>query len=229
MTNEAEGESSEESWVGSRLLSLRRTLPFRIAGDDAQEVIDALLVWADVALVAFKQSDLARYGIDWDHARTVNDFGTGIVSALGVVAALRHRDQTGEGQRVDTSLLGTAMTLGTPMIAKFDSEDDEVFEELASDMAAVRAAGVDFDTQRELYESRVGPGAGAFRVYFRRYITADGLISVAGLSPGLHAKFHAARTTCRMKPLTTNRTGPTTLSWRSNIPTSVATPQPAWR
>jgi crotonobetainyl-CoA:carnitine CoA-transferase CaiB-like acyl-CoA transferase len=36
-----------------------------------------------------------------------NDMGTGIMSALAVVAALRHRDLTGEGQRVETSLLST--------------------------------------------------------------------------------------------------------------------------
>ena len=31
---------------------------------------------------------------------------------------------------------------------------------------------------------------GAFQLYFRHYLTADGLISIAGLSPGLIAKWH---------------------------------------
>jgi crotonobetainyl-CoA:carnitine CoA-transferase CaiB-like acyl-CoA transferase len=39
------------------------------------------------------------------------DLGTGIVTAHAVTAAVLHRERTGEGQRVDTSLLGTAMTL----------------------------------------------------------------------------------------------------------------------
>lgn len=34
-------------------------------------------------------------------------------------------------------------------------------------------------------------GHGAFRLYFRHYLTADGVISVGGLSGGLFAKFHA--------------------------------------
>jgi crotonobetainyl-CoA:carnitine CoA-transferase CaiB-like acyl-CoA transferase len=39
------------------------------------------------------------------------DLGTGIVTAHAITAALLQRERTGRGQRVDTSLLGTAMTL----------------------------------------------------------------------------------------------------------------------
>lgn len=38
------------------------------------------------------------------------DFSTATLSALSVLAALRHRDQTGEGQVVEAALLRTAMT-----------------------------------------------------------------------------------------------------------------------
>lgn len=37
------------------------------------------------------------------------DFGTGTLAAFGTLAALRHRDRTGEGQHVEASLLGTAL------------------------------------------------------------------------------------------------------------------------
>lgn len=37
------------------------------------------------------------------------DFGTGTLSAFGTLAALMHRDGTGEGQHVEASLLGTAL------------------------------------------------------------------------------------------------------------------------
>lgn len=39
------------------------------------------------------------------------DFATGMLSAYGALAALRARDKTGLGQSVDTSLLGTALTV----------------------------------------------------------------------------------------------------------------------
>lgn len=120
----------------------------------------------------------------------INDTGTGLVSALGVVAALRHRDQTGEGQRIDTSLLGTALTLGTPMIHGFE-RDRPAHEELMADIEVARSAGVDFETVRGIYESKAVAGTGKFRLYFRTYLTADSIIAVAGLSRGLVAKFHA--------------------------------------
>ena len=120
----------------------------------------------------------------------VNDFGSGFSAAFAVMAALRHRDQTGEGQRIDTSLLGTAMSLGTPLLGSFEL-DTERTADLDDDIATVRSAGEDFDTQRNLYESRVNAAGGAFHLYFRHYRTSDGFISVAGLSSGLFAKFHA--------------------------------------
>ncbi|GAB2680357.1 CaiB/BaiF CoA transferase family protein [Aliiglaciecola aliphaticivorans] len=39
-----------------------------------------------------------------------NDFGTASLSAFGTLAALMHRQQTGEGQMVEGTLLGTALT-----------------------------------------------------------------------------------------------------------------------
>lgn len=221
----------------------KRAITLDLGAGDAVTVVQALCAWADVVLVGFKQSDLARYGIDDVSARAinpqlihlthtpfgpegpdadvggydvlvqgrsgagyimnrtekgvpistrpaVNDFGTGIASALGVVAALRHRDLTGEGQRVDASLLGTALALATPVVNFFETTDLEPLRQLEEDLQLLRGAGVSFEEEREVYEQRVIPGAGAFRLYFRHYATADGLISIAGLSPGLVRRFH---------------------------------------
>lgn len=224
----------------------KRSIALDLTSPQAPAVIDALFRWADVALLAFKQSDLPRYGLDWDHARTVNprlihlthtpfgpegpdadqggydvlaqalsgmgfimnrsandvplptrpainDCGTGIAGALGVVAALRHRDQTGEGQRVDVSLLATALNLSVPIVSQFVGDGD------TGDMSTAQQAlidkrddGADFEQLRHDYETNLMPGQRAFRLYFRHYATADGLVTVAGLSKGLQAKFHAA-------------------------------------
>jgi len=225
----------------------KRSIALDLTKPNSRTVVDALFAWADVALTAFKLPDLARFGLDWDHARTVNprlihlthtasgakgpdadqggydvlaqgrsglgwmmnrsgegapmptrpavnDFGSGFVASFAILAALRHRDQTGEGQRVDTSLLGTAMSLGTPTGYSFESQA-EATAELAEELTALRLAGSSFDDQRGQYDRRVVAGGGVFRLYFRHYQTADGLISVAGLSPGLFAKFHQATAT----------------------------------
>jgi crotonobetainyl-CoA:carnitine CoA-transferase CaiB-like acyl-CoA transferase len=221
----------------------KRGIVLDLSIDGARDVVDRLFAWADVALVGFKQSDLARYGIDWDHARAVNprlvhlthtpfgpdgpdadvggydtlvqgrsgagfvmnrtengtpvssrpavnDFGTGMLSALGVVAALRHRDLTGEGQRVDASLLGTAMSLATPVVHSFAETDLDDAAAVRAELQQARDAGVGFEEQRQMYEARMMSGNGSFRVYFRHYLTADGVISVAGLTRKLWAKFH---------------------------------------
>ncbi len=46
------------------------------------------------------------------------DYSTGLCAALGTMFALRHRDQTGEGQAVDLALLQTATSFTAPMIAE---------------------------------------------------------------------------------------------------------------
>lgn len=232
----------------------KRTLTLDLGAAGADRVLDGLFRWADIALVAFKQSDLERFGIDYPSARAsnasivyvahtafgpdgpdaeqggydvlvqafsgmgfimnrssggvplptrpaVNDFATGMVSALAAVTALRHRDLTGEGQRLDSSLLGTALGLSTPILGFFDAVDPEPIAEFEEDLRHFRAAGVGFDEQRELYESRVLAGQGVFRLYFRHYGTSDGLVAVACLSAGLMAKFHEVTGVARPRDL----------------------------
>jgi len=234
--------STTESRAYATINPGKRAICVDLANDGAAAVVDRLLGWADISLVGLKLTDGERFGLDWEHAQTVNprlvhlvftafgpagpdaeqggydvlvqamsglgwtmnrsangvpmpsrpafiDFASGSTAAAAVIAALRHRDLTGEGQRVDASLLGSAVALGTPMLSAFE-RDVEARQQLLDDVGLLREAGADFDEQRAVYESRATIGAMAFRLYFRPYLTADGLISVAGMSPGLYVKFH---------------------------------------
>jgi crotonobetainyl-CoA:carnitine CoA-transferase CaiB-like acyl-CoA transferase len=123
----------------------------------------------------------------------VNDNGTGIAGALGVVAALRHRDQTGEGQRVDVSLLATALNLSLPTVSQFTGDQPVgSYDDRQTALLSERDAGAPFDELRHEFETNVMAGQRNFRLYFRHYATSDGLLTVAGLSRGLRAKFHDA-------------------------------------
>ena len=173
--------------INSRLIHLTHT-PFGPEGPDADVGgYDVLVQGRSGAGFIMNRTE---NGVPVSTRPAINDFGTGIASALGVVAALRHRDLTGEGQRVDASLLGTALALATPVVNFFEKIDPEAVAQLDEDLKLLQSAGVSFEERRQVYEQRVVPGAGAFRLYFRHYATADGIISVAGLSPGLIRRFH---------------------------------------
>ena len=116
-----------------------------------------------------------------------SDAGTGMLSALGVVAALRHRDLTGEGQRVTTSLLHTSLALGANVLNWFAATDPPVWESVSEELAALREQGAGYAGQRALYERRMFGGFG--NIYFRHYRTADGFLSVGALSPAVNVRF----------------------------------------
>jgi crotonobetainyl-CoA:carnitine CoA-transferase CaiB-like acyl-CoA transferase len=121
-----------------------------------------------------------------------SDVGTGMLAALGVVAALRHRDATGEGQRVETSLLATALLFGQTIVGRFPGLTGDARERFHDELATLRAAGGGFEDERRLYRDRMAGGEGFLRFYFRHYRTADGMVSVGCLSTSLYDRFHAA-------------------------------------
>ncbi len=119
-----------------------------------------------------------------------NDYATGLTSTVAVLAALRVRDRSGEGQRVRTSLLSTALMFSTPNTVQFDLDRDEI-EEVRSDIETLRRCDASFEDERRLFEERVVPAGGAFDLNFRHYRTSDGYVSVGAMSPTLRSRFLA--------------------------------------
>ena len=127
-----------------------------------------------------------------DAPRNINpayaDHATGFISALAVVAALRHRDLTGVGQRVETSLLSTALALGGNILHWFGATDPDVWESFEQQLASARASGADFAAQQQLY-MRTARAGGFANIYFRHFRTRDGIVSVGALSQPLIRRF----------------------------------------
>ncbi len=80
----------------------------------------------------------------------ISDFGSALIGASGLLAALYHRERTGVGQRVETSLLQAAMALQSHMFIKalereeeppfgifpynfYETEDDIIFLAIGTD------------------------------------------------------------------------------------------------
>ena len=118
------------------------------------------------------------------------DAATGIIGALGVVAALRHRDRTGEGQKVETSLLSSALSMGANILNWFAASDAALWEDLDHQLTELREQGSGFGEQRDAYYRSEQP-AGIVNIYFRYYRTEDGFISVGALSPKLNQRLRA--------------------------------------
>jgi crotonobetainyl-CoA:carnitine CoA-transferase CaiB-like acyl-CoA transferase len=131
-----------------------------------------------------------RGGVPISVRPAYNDMGTGFLSAVGVLAALHHRDQTGEGQRVETSLLSTALTMANQLVTWFAATDPPLEEAFAAEVAVAREQGAGFEEQRQLWEKHYLRGTHG-NIYFRHYRTKDGFISVGCLSQSLNARFRA--------------------------------------
>ncbi|MEM9175431.1 MAG: CoA transferase [Myxococcota bacterium] len=119
------------------------------------------------------------------------DIVTGMLSSLAVVTAVRHRDVTGEGQRVETSLFHTALGLISNMIFRYEEFDGAHMDAFAARLAKLRTGGAGFADQQDAFRDHFG-GWPVGNVYFRHYRTRDGFLSVGCLSPRLNEKFRNA-------------------------------------
>ena len=119
----------------------------------------------------------------------VADYGTGITIALGVCASLFHRQRTGEGQMVETTLLNTALAMQGSSVMRLPAADITVDEKMAK-LSELRESNATYAELQEVYQER---GARApINIYYRCYETADGAVAIGALSASLWAKVRAA-------------------------------------
>jgi crotonobetainyl-CoA:carnitine CoA-transferase CaiB-like acyl-CoA transferase len=117
----------------------------------------------------------------------IADFATGIAIAWGVCAALFVRERTGKGQKVDTTLLGTALGVQTGSFTEVEAFDGARRREVLESLGALRDAGVPYEQVDEhyrntLFEWRRGS------IYYRTYQAKDGVLAVACLSDRLRKR-----------------------------------------
>jgi len=112
----------------------------------------------------------------------IADYVTGLAIGMGVVAALRHRDQTGEGQLVEGSLLRSALAIQDVWVMRHPVNDATMRDPMFEDIQAMRAAGAPYAEQLARRQEFRDSGAGPPRLYYRSYVAHDGAIVLGCLT-----------------------------------------------
>jgi formyl-CoA transferase len=118
----------------------------------------------------------------------IADVTTGYAIAAGVCAALFHRAMTGQGQKVETSLLINALTVqvgGTWSFPSIPAADANQRKRLAELSESARAEGKSFAELVAARGAAIRPGG---NIYYRAYLTRDGVIAIGALSASLREK-----------------------------------------
>ena len=112
----------------------------------------------------------------------VADYTSGLAAAAGICAALFRRQLGGRGQRVETSLLQSAMAVQDSFIMREPLTDSAISDPLMAEIEELRAAGASY---RELLATRHKMRARrwAFRIYYGGFEARDGVVVLGALTP----------------------------------------------
>ena len=124
-------------------------------------------------------------------ATAPSDYIAALGGAMGVCAALYHRERTGEGQRISTTLLGAGLALQTPWAADVPVSDSILIDPLRRMMSEMQHAGASYAEMIEARRSRPNQGK-AFRIYYSGYPVKDGAIILGALTPQNRDQIRAA-------------------------------------
>lgn len=120
----------------------------------------------------------------------IADYATGIQMSNAICAALFAREKTGKGQRIDCTLMGTAIAMQTSQFTWIDAFDNEIIPPMLEGFKQARTEMKSFMEQVAVQKTYRPAAAG--NVYYRVYQTKDGFIAVGALSMALRLKVLAA-------------------------------------
>jgi crotonobetainyl-CoA:carnitine CoA-transferase CaiB-like acyl-CoA transferase len=114
------------------------------------------------------------------------DISTGIMIAWAVSAALYHREKTGKGQKIETTLLGSALAIQTSAFQLIESADLDWKQQVIKTLKEQRAEGADYEAQKQA-RLDIRP-IRTVAMYYRVYKTKDHYVVVGCLSAALRKK-----------------------------------------
>ena len=114
------------------------------------------------------------------------DTTSGFCLAWSVCAALFARERTGKGQRVESNLLGSTLTLLGMRLVQVESIDQATREQNLEDLSAMRGAGMSLQEMLSVYQAKHRRVGG--NTYYQVYEVQDGGVAVACLSQPLRLR-----------------------------------------
>jgi crotonobetainyl-CoA:carnitine CoA-transferase CaiB-like acyl-CoA transferase len=114
------------------------------------------------------------------------DTAAGMCLAWCVCGALYARERTGKGQKIETTLLGTALALLGMRFVQVESLDQEIRAQTLESLAAMRDAGMSYQDVLEVYQAEHPFSSSG--IYYRAYQTRNGAIAVGCLSDPLRRR-----------------------------------------
>jgi crotonobetainyl-CoA:carnitine CoA-transferase CaiB-like acyl-CoA transferase len=110
------------------------------------------------------------------------DYTAGLAAAMGVCAALFHRDRTGEGQYIASSLLSAGLALQAVTVSRLPAVDAVVRDPMMERVNDVRRAGGSYHDVIDAKGDLLRPLGSAFRLYYGGYDVKDGAIILGALT-----------------------------------------------
>jgi len=119
-------------------------------------------------------------------ASAVADYSTGITIAWGICAALFSRERTGKGQKLETSLLSSALAIQGEFF-EVDSHGMNERKEFVDNIRLLRSVQVPYESLLEERQNYINRGPD-FKTYYTTYQTKDQIIAIGCLSNHLRKK-----------------------------------------
>src|SRR5690606_33660942 len=105
----------------------------------------------------------------------------GLAAAMGICAALYHRERTGEGQEIQVSLLHTALELQSDRVMREPVHDAILRDPLVNELVEKRAGGAKYDELANIRKAQ-GPRFASDRLCYGGYHTAAGALVLGALT-----------------------------------------------